>query len=336
MSNYSIGMMRSSGRPGEKARAMAYVAQCRNLKFYYFSPQDVDLKTQRINAKKLVEDKWVRVVIDYPQIIDNDTSSLRYKEQCDSLERIATFTTQILGGKLKTINLLKDNNIFTNIIIPYVQVKSKSDFILFLKDHHYSVLKPIRGNQGKNIFFIQVENNEVEINFDGKVKKFNVDKLDDFYDQNIKGHNFIIQKYIASKTNHGSPFDIRIHVQRDGGNKWNTTKIYARIGSSNAMTANISAGGSMALASSFIKSTFEHNAELIIQRLTDIAEKLPSEFQKFYSKNIDSLGIDLGVDREGNIWLFEINSFPGSKFFEFERALTRIDYLKYLLDQKSN
>lgn len=327
----SIGMLRFSGKPGEKAIAMAYIAHMKGIEFYYFSPEDVNIDTKQINAKKLVNNKWINQVISYPKVIDNDTSSMKVESVWNSLSESCYMTTQILGGKVKTIKLLKENNIFPEILIPQRSIKEKKEFIEFVVKHKCVVLKPIRGNQGRNIYFIELEKEVLRINFEGNVSIIPAKQIENFYDENVRGKNFVIQKYISSKTKHGAPFDIRIHVQRDGTGKWNTSKIYARIGSGESLVANISAGGSMANAINFLKARYCENAIKPIKKLKEIAENLPTKFQKFYEKEIDSLGIDLGVDESGGVWLFEINSFPGSKYFEFERARVRIDYLDYLL-----
>jgi capsid portal protein len=40
----------------------------------------------------------------------------------------------------------------------------------------------------------------------------------------------LMQKYIPSRTNTGEPFDIRLHLQKDGSGKWVNTLIYPKIG----------------------------------------------------------------------------------------------------------
>lgn len=329
-------MLRYSGKPGEKALAMAYVANVKGVGFYYFSPNDVIVSEKKIRAKKLINDRWVDEIIDYPCVIDNDTNSIRVVDVWNSLNNSCNMTTQILGGKLKTLNLLKDNNIFSEILIPQVVVRNYKDFISFLMKNKNVVLKPISGNQGRNIYFISILENIVNINFEGESRKIHTNELQDFYDSVVKGKNFIIQKFIKSQTAQGAPFDIRIHVQRNGLGEWETSKIYARISSGKKMTANLSGGGSMANAIQFLKALYGSKYTKPVNTLKKIANQLPELFQNFYVKEIDALGIDLGVDERGNVWLFEINSFPGSKYFEFERARVRIDYLIFLMNNFRN
>ncbi len=71
------------------------------------------------------------------------------------------------------------------------------------------------------------------------------------------------------------------------------------------------------------------------ERLKDDLETLcrtfPKRFESLYTYELDSLGIDLGLDYEGNISLFEVNTYPGQQFFYAEDAEVRVEYYNYLL-----
>lgn len=327
--NISIGMLRSSGLPATRAKAMSLIGKQYGVEIYFFNINDVNTSTKKIKAKKLINDIWCDEIIDYPLVIDNDNNfSLKNKENFNDLDKHCYLTTQLLGGKLKTLNILKDNNIFSKYLIPQEIIRNKSDFLSFVYNNKKSVLKPIKGSQGSNIYFIDSSTENIKINFEGKINN-DVD-LDSFYNEIIRGKNFIIQKYISSKTVNNAPFDIRIHVQRDGNNNWFNTKTYVRVGTNSGLTANIATGGGIANFRPFIISRYDKKSEDVFSKIKDITKNLPEMFQKFYSKDIDALGIDLGVDDDGNPWIFEINSFPGTKFFELEEANIRIKYLKYL------
>lgn len=325
----SVGLLRPGGRPDYQGLAMAYIGQHKGIEVYVFGIDDVDINSKKINARKLSDSLWVSEVIDYPLIIDNDnTKSMNNKLVFNDLSKNCYMTTQVLGGKLKTLKLLSDNNIFTECLIPQVIIKNRKDFVSFINLYEETVLKPIIGSQGKNIFFFTLKDNKIYINFEGKITE--LDSLDKFYDSVIVGKNFIIQKYIKSTTLQGAPFDIRIHVQRDGNNEWRNTKTYVRIGTGEGMTANIATGGAIANVKPFIEKRYKKESLNVLKKINRVTKDLPNLFQQFYEKEIDSLGIDLGVDNNGNLWIFEINSFPGTKFFELEEAIIRVNYLKYL------
>ena len=46
--------------------------------------------------------------------------------------------------------------------------------------------------------------------------------------------------------------------------------------------------------------------------------------------NIDALGIDVGIESDGGMYFFEINTFPGAKFFYLEDAIAVVDYARTL------
>lgn len=334
--NNSIGMLRAIGSPGPKAKAMAYISQIRGLKFYYFTLNDIDIGNKKVKAYTLINDQWVRQQVDYPYVIDNDVRSLKNKVIINELSQYCYLTTQILGGKLKTTQLIESLPQYKDIIIPYEMIKNEAQLRTFILNNKYVVIKPVGGNQGKNIQFILWEDRRYKINDGGNIHYFSEEDFSSFYEDKIKGRNIICQKYISSLTTHNQAFDLRVHVQRNGKREWEVTKIYARISAGEALVANLSAGGSMADGKLFLKHHFPEKYLNIYKKIQDIGLNLPRDFQKFYAKEIDSLGIDLGIDETGHVWLFEINSFPGSKYFEFERALTRINYLKTILNTRNN
>lgn len=329
-------MLREKGRPGPKAKAMAYVSQVKGLSFYYFTPEQVDIENKKIHALKWLNGQWIQEFIDYPLVIDNDISSLKNKAVCEDLLTYSHFTTQILGGKLKTLQRIQTLPDYQNIIIPYELVKNEQQLRDFVKKNKYIVIKPIGGNQGKNIQFISWENAQFQVNDMGHITVYDDERFSDFYQEKVKGRSLITQKYISSMTTSGQAFDVRVHVQRNGQCEWEITKIYARIGSGKGLIANLSAGGSMADGKLFLQHHFPHHFQKIYTKIRNIGMTLPQAFQDFYTREIDSLGIDLGIDQSGHIWLFEINSFPGSKYFEFERALTRVDYLEAILNKNNH
>jgi len=48
-----------------------------------------------------------------------------------------------------------------------------------------------------------------------------------------------------------------------------------------------------------------------------------------------TLGLDIGIDEDKNLFLFEANSAPDTSLLQEEVATLRTDYYTYLLEQNS-
>ena len=54
------------------------------------------------------------------------------------------------------------------------------------------------------------------------------------------------------------------------------------------------------------------------------------EFEAQYPYYFDELGIDIGFDKDKNIWVYEVNWRPGHVFIELSTARGAIHYAMYL------
>jgi hypothetical protein len=52
----------------------------------------------------------------------------------------------------------------------------------------------------------------------------------------------------------------------------------------------------------------------ILDRLETVSHLIPPFIEKHHGPLVE-LGIDVGVDRQGNVWILEVNSKPGRTIF---------------------
>ncbi|MCG1210243.1 YheC/YheD family protein [Staphylococcus epidermidis] len=330
----TVGMLRTSNKPRILARTVAYICQYNKINFFYFSPEDVDIRNKKINAQVFKHGKWVRKIVDYPDIVDNEPMKISNKKIYSSLKEISIFTTNPLGGKNKVFNLLKQSKLFDDVLIPYKLVKNIDDILPFLNSYPKILLKPVFSNQGRNIVAIMRKENKYQLINDNFIKDYKYEELIKHINQNYLNPAHICQPFIESKTKEGYPFDVRLHVRKNTHGQWEKVKIYPRIGIGRNITSNISQGGAISPIVPFLKTNFKNNWLEIKNKLELLCKTFPSRFESLYNYPLDALGIDLGIDYNGNISLFEVNTYPGQQFFYAEDAEVRVDYFKYLLKIK--
>ncbi len=71
------------------------------------------------------------------------------------LKKYAIFTSFPVGNKMKVYKKVKKAKEFASYLIPSTTLLKSEQLISFLKNQPRAVLKPLSGNHGKKVFFIE-------------------------------------------------------------------------------------------------------------------------------------------------------------------------------------
>jgi glutathione synthase/RimK-type ligase-like ATP-grasp enzyme len=327
-----IGMMRAKKRPTGAALAAAHAALMLDADFCFFNPTEVDLVEGSIRGWRYDKTRWRRCKIPFPDVIINDLASMRYRKVWRELSRRIPFTSPLIGDKVEISNRMSEGDFYDFLQIPMTRLSSYNDFQNFLNVHKRIVIKPQYASHGENVFFFGIEGEKYRVNIGTAWTYFDNDELRSFYEETVGKKAFIAQRYIESMTRQGIPFDIRMHVRRNRKAEWSVIRVYPRIGEGRSITSNVTAGGSVAPLKAFLEAQFgDVKGREIRKQLLDLAAEMPERFQALYQDRVlDALGIDIGIDPAGQPWLFEINPFPWSSFFDLEAAIAKIGYAIHL------
>ena len=140
---------------------------------------------------------------------------------------------------------------------------------------------------------------------------------------------YLIQPFIECKTKTGLTYDFRLHVQKNGLGKWVIGLIYPRISGNHKLISNVSSGGYRGELNSFLQEQFDQEYYNVKRLLEQFALSFSAHFEELYNKPLDELGIDIGIDHEHKLWIYEVNWRPGSKHREFEVAKNLVKYAEY-------
>lgn len=127
--------------------------------------------------------------------------------------------------------------------------------------------------------------------------------------------NFLIQPYLHLQSREGYPFDIRVLMQKNESGQWTHTGMAVRRGKKGGITSNLHGGGRAVTVLPFLTKEFGiTQAEQTTTELHQLSEVIPEILESHYGR-LGELGIDFGMDMNGNIWLLEVNSKPGRTSF---------------------
>jgi glutathione synthase/RimK-type ligase-like ATP-grasp enzyme len=339
MNLQGIGMLHYREHPTDvkKAYPFAAVAKMEGIHFFYFSFKNVDFDNMKINGWIYEEGKWIQKQVEFPAVVINSCNPKTEKQTkiVRKLKKYTIFTSFPVGNKMKVYKKVKKAKVFAPYLIPSTTLLMSDELISYLKNQPRVVIKPHSGNHGKKVFFIEKTEEQYKVTEGSNTMYMNEKELNRYFQPILTAQKFLMQPFIESKTKNGLTYDFRLHVQKNGEGKWEITLIYPRISGNAKMISNISSGGYRGELVSFLKDEFDEHSKKVKETLEVFALTFPAHFDTLYEHSFDELGIDVAIDANQRLWLFEVNWRPGSKNREFDVAKRLIPYCKYLINENS-
>ncbi|MBP2257438.1 YheC/YheD family protein [Virgibacillus alimentarius] len=330
-----IGFMTNFKNPTALAKLTAMLCKYQGMDLIYLRPRDVDIESGRVEGKMYINSTWVTVKVDIPPFIDIAPYCFKRKNrEIMRFLRNKTFLSDNRSNVLSKEKLqekLLGENEFAHLVIPTRRVQNFNDVQEFLDKHSTIVLKPSSGIRGRGVYILNQEKENYILGHQTEKKALSLEEFKNFSKENIIDKRYILQKYISSRTLQGDPFDCRIHVEKNGKGKWESAKNYIRIGIGQKVISNVNQGGGISDPKPFLKANFGDDWEKINDNLNKLAVTLPYMVEELRGTHIMSLGMDIGIDKSGKLYLFEVNDGPATASLKSEVAMLRAEYYKYIM-----
>ncbi|WP_025027249.1 YheC/YheD family endospore coat-associated protein [Caldalkalibacillus mannanilyticus] len=241
-----------------------------------------------------------------------------------------------LPGKWKVYNMLKNHPIISAFLPETVEYTAYSSWQSKMKEYQSLIFKPASGSNGKGV--VKISYFKAKFYVKGRSptnqpfsKMFDsYEKCQRWLNTFIGRRRYVIQPYLSLSTLlTDEPFDIRILIQKNEHGEWEETGRAVRLGQKNGITSNLDGGGTAVEVSSFLEEHFtEEQVESINKQIETIVAHIPTAIEEKHGALIE-LGLDIGVDQEGQVWILEANSKPGRKSFYVSK--NKEAYIKSLL-----
>ncbi len=76
---------------------------------------------------------------------------------------------------------------------------------------------------------------------------------------------------------------------------------------------------------------FGARSEEVLKEARTVAVRLSEAIERNYSHQLGELGLDIGIDRDGEVWMFEANAKPGRSIFKHpalkEQGKASLEYI---------
>jgi len=120
---------------------------------------------------------------------------------------------------------------------------------------------------------------------------------------------YIVQQGLHLARLGGSTFDIRLLMQKDPHGQWAVSSRVARLAAPDRLATNVALGGRAVGSTRVIRAALGSLAPSS-QQVSEAGRVLAAALEERLGHELVEVGIDLGLDRRGRIWLIEANSRP--------------------------
>lgn len=215
--------------------------------------------------------------------------------------------------------------------LPETKKLTKEALLNHLERYGKAILKPVDLSRGRGICVIEEKQDGYNI-FDTSEDELpihlHLTKEETFTyveRKNLFKKNYIVQQYLSLSTINGSPWDIRIIMQRNDKKKWQCNGIECRLAGTKEFLTNISRGGRALTVNQAVKLAVgpQANARKIKDELIEAAlcfcesmDQTGAHFAEF--------GLDFALDTNQRYWFIEANVRPTFNGFK------KMDYQNYL------
>ncbi|MDD2421440.1 MAG: YheC/YheD family protein, partial [Heliobacteriaceae bacterium] len=291
-----------------------------------FCAQDVCWENGTIEGMILRSSGWVRRVFPIPKVIYNRIFSRRTenrpeiaacKQALSTLPGLVLFNPRYFD-KWEIHEHLRQTVTVRSLLPETKLLEQPADIWPLVNTYGLVYLKPVHGSQGVGIFRVGIRRKGgyyfQSRNFDPSLSKaLSKEHVEKKVKKLLGVSTYVAQQGLRLARIGGSPFDLRLLVQKDGKGVWRITKAFGRVAAPGRFTANLSQGGkAMGIRHTLAVAVVlrKRKRAVVIKELEKWGSVLPKVLEENTGLNLGELGLDLGLDRYGRLWLLEINSKP--------------------------
>lgn len=213
---------------------------------------------------------------------------------------------------------------------------SSNDIQAMLNKYGKLYAKPIASSGGKGVIQIYSEGEKIVYKYRDKgvnqqICFDTISSAKEYGAKLIKEKKYILQQPIELMKYQGNIFDIRCMMLRNSKNKWDCSGIVGRIASKGGIASNAHSGGTPTKIDVLLRKYLGYSisqSEAIKNELKSVSVKA-AECLDSYGIKAAVLGIDIGLDKDGKLWIIEINiRYPGLDIFTFIGDYRMVDKTK--------
>ena len=218
----------------------------------------------------------------------------------------------INAGKWKKYKILQGSAELASTL-PETQWFTEHALWDFIGKYGSVILKPSGGGGGAGVMRVTAQrNNLYEVHAGNKQTVCKGQAATLTFVKQRMNRPYLVQRRILLATVNNRPFDLRVVVQRHGDSPWQVTGKLAKVAGKGFIVTNVGrSNGTVLTVRQAIQQSQLHpfSAQEMISRVERIALLAAVYLSREYPE-IRMIGLDMGFDQKGNVWIIEANFRP--------------------------
>ncbi|WP_157951005.1 YheC/YheD family protein [Peribacillus acanthi] len=313
---------------------------------FLFDSSSIDWEKKLIKGYSFDRKQFFPSSFPFPNVVYDRVQSRRDEEKQSLLVVKRRFQDELaipwynpgFFNKLDVHHCLLDLEETSPFLPETYPLQSYSQIEYLLSKFGKAIIKPINGSLGSNIFLLMYDrkNNYYYCRYrnqkgENKLQRFPT--IESLVDQVIGMGAFedkIVQQGIGLITFEGRKLDFRVHTNKNQKGEWVVSIIAVKVSGHGCVTTHVHSGGEVRT----IEETFPHSEQIkIVSSLSHAALALSRGLEQSMQGIIAEIGFDFGMDKDGNVWMFEANSKPGEIIFHHPKLTQKLNVpVQYCFD----
>lgn len=219
-------------------------------------------------------------------------------------------------SKWNQYQILSQNNEL-NIYLPPTQIATSHTFKQSMEQYKQVMLKPCNGQRGKGIIQIsKLDEDMFEIH--QETEKYTIQGMENtirFLSNYFNNTNYIVQSRVNLGKINDAIFDVRVMVQRENlESEWRITAKVVKIAATNFIVTNV-AKSVILLEEALPMSNIIDDFDDLMTGIDEVSLSATFCLSNQYT-NLMNIGLDIGIDEQGLIWVIEANLKPDFALFK--------------------
>ncbi|WP_164984962.1 YheC/YheD family protein [Ammoniphilus sp. CFH 90114] len=208
---------------------------------------------------------------------------------------------------------------------PQTELYSPEAVEKFLEQYAKVFIKPDKSYGGRQVIRLQREIGQIAALLGRKKRLFkHLYDFDQWLEPIRKGRLFIVQEGVDLVTLKDHPVDLRTILLPNENNGWEVTGMFAKVAKKGKIVTNVKAGGKVISVLDYLGQAgyTTEDQKVMMEQIENLSLKITCIFSNIYRNK--KYGLDLGIDKNRNVKLIEVNSKPSL------RILRKVDDNMYL------
>lgn len=313
----------------------------------YFRLQDIRPGQDSLTAYVRGEDgRYHLKEITKPTVIHNrafiQSSTGKKKIKKLQAEGIMIFNESNRYTKMHVHELLM-KNVDLRQFLPETVRCNQANLRKMMENYEDIIIKPNNGSLGNKVFRLtRVSSENWELSYQQK-KRTMKEAFSKVWPKKLlritANPRYIIQERVPLACCNGSPFDLRVSVQRGREGKWQVSGIVGKSAIKGSYLTNVSRGGKCRSLKDLLKDSPHLSLDKVVADIEKLSFDIAEQLGK-YLPNLADMGLDIGITTSGVPMFIECNArdlritFRNAKLMEEWKKThtTPMDYAKFLYD----